>query len=51
MTTTNIFASPKQRHAAFAWYEMCGGMVTFNREHYAQLDESTIETEYAMLRD
>ncbi len=34
----------------FAWYEMCGGMVTFNREHYEALDEGMIEEEFARLK-
>jgi len=36
--------------AGFAWYEMCGGMVTFNRAQYAALDEAMIEREFAALR-
>jgi hypothetical protein len=35
--------------AGFAWYEMCGGMVTFNREHYEMLDERRILEEFARL--
>jgi hypothetical protein len=33
----------------FAWYEMCGGVVTFNRGHYESLDEATIREEFARL--
>ncbi len=39
------------RHAAwtagFAWYEMCGGMVSFCREDYAEINREMIEAEYA----
>lgn len=34
----------------FAWYEMCGGMVSFSQEDYAQLDGGMIEAEFAKLR-
>lgn len=33
----------------FTWYEMCGGIVTFNREHYETLDEGMIGEEFARL--
>lgn len=42
------------RHASwtggFAWYEMCGGVVTFNREHYNGLSAEDIEQEFAVVR-
>lgn len=34
----------------FAWYEMCGGMVCFNREQYEGLSAAEIEKEFARLR-
>lgn len=34
----------------FAWYEMCGGMVSFNREQYDSLSEAAISDEFARLR-
>jgi len=36
--------------AGYAWYEMCGGVVTFNRGHYEALDEAMIAQEFAKLR-
>jgi hypothetical protein len=36
--------------AGFAWYEMCGGMVSFNRQQYDSLDAADIEAEFAKLR-
>lgn len=36
--------------AGFAWYEMCGGVVTFNRSHYEGLNEAMIRDEFAKLR-
>ncbi len=42
------------RHAdwssGFAWYEMCGGVVTFNRTQYDALDAAAIEREFEVLR-
>lgn len=35
--------------AGFAWHEMAGGMVTFNRENYSRLDQASIEQELAKL--
>jgi len=41
------------RHASwtigFAWYEMCGGAVAFNRADYQTLDEDTIAAELALV--
>lgn len=34
----------------FAWYEMCGGAVCFNRRYFEELDECAIEAELSMLR-
>lgn len=34
----------------FAWYEMCGGAVTFNREHYDRLSQGDIENEMKQVR-
>jgi ATP adenylyltransferase/5',5'''-P-1,P-4-tetraphosphate phosphorylase II len=34
----------------FAWYEMCGGMICFNRQQYDSLDEETISGEFAKLQ-
>lgn len=31
--------------AGHAWYEMAGGVVTFSREHYTQLDAAAIEAQ------
>lgn len=36
--------------AGFAWYELCGGIVTFNRTHYEMLDDESIRQEFAKLR-
>lgn len=36
--------------AGFAWYELCGGMVTFNRTHYEMLDDESIRQEFAKLK-
>jgi len=36
--------------AGFAWYEMCGGVVTFNRSHFEALGEGDIGEEFAKLR-
>jgi hypothetical protein len=33
----------------FAWYEMCGGMVSFSYEDYSQLSSAMIESEFAKL--
>lgn len=33
----------------FAWYEMCGGMVSFSDEDYSQLSSEMIEAEFAKL--
>ena len=35
--------------AGFAWYEMCGGLVSFSLDDYKQLDEAMIEAEFARL--
>jgi hypothetical protein len=35
--------------AGFAWYEMCGGMVSFSQEDYAQLSGERIAAEFAKL--
>lgn len=35
--------------SGFAWYEMAGGMVTFNRESYSSLDEAAIAQELSKL--
>jgi diadenosine tetraphosphate (Ap4A) HIT family hydrolase len=35
--------------AGFAWHEMAGGMVAFNRENYSRLDQASIEQELAKL--
>jgi len=35
--------------SGFAWLEMAGGMITFNRESYLNLDEETIAQELAKL--
>lgn len=36
--------------AGFAWYEMCGGMVCFNRDDYLDLTAGSIASEFAKLR-
>jgi hypothetical protein len=36
--------------AGYAWYEMCGGVVTFNRPQYEALDAAVIEKEFETLR-
>lgn len=55
----SLFCLPRQKqgnyqHAAwtagFTWYEMCGGMVTFNRTQYETLDAVAIEKEFEALR-
>ncbi len=33
----------------FAWYEMCGGMVSFSHEDFSQLSSEVIEAEFAKL--
>jgi hypothetical protein len=33
----------------FAWYEMCGGIVSFSKEDFLHLSESMIEAEFARL--
>jgi hypothetical protein len=35
--------------SGFAWHEMAGGMITFNRESYASIDQAAIEQELARL--
>jgi len=35
--------------SGFAWYEMAGGMVTFNRESYTHLEQATIALELSRL--
>jgi hypothetical protein len=35
--------------AGFAWYEMCGGVVSFSQEDYSQLTGGRIESEFAKL--
>ncbi len=35
--------------SGFTWHELAGGMITFNREDYARLDEQIIEHELAKL--
>ena len=35
--------------SGFAWLEMAGGMITFNRESYLELDQTTIEQALAKL--
>ena len=35
--------------SGFAWLEMAGGMITFNRENYVNLDQATIAQELAKL--
>lgn len=35
--------------AGFAWYEMCGGMVSFSQENYSGLNSEAIEAEFAKL--
>lgn len=35
--------------AGFAWYEMCGGMVSFSQDDYTRLDATMIEEEFARL--
>ncbi len=34
---------------SFAWYELCGGITTFNREHFLKLDNDTISRTLALL--
>ncbi len=33
----------------FAWYEMCGGMVSFSHEEYSQLSSEMVEAEFSKL--
>lgn len=33
--------------SGFSWYELCGGMITLNRNHWAGLDETGIAAELA----
>lgn len=35
--------------SGFAWYEMSGGMITFNRQDFETLDEPTITREFSKL--
>lgn len=35
--------------AGFAWYEMCGGMVSFSQEDYESLDVEMVEREFSRL--
>jgi hypothetical protein len=35
--------------SGFAWYELAGGVTTFNREHYLALDEMSVRGEMARL--
>lgn len=35
----------------FAWYELCGGVTTFNKEDFLQLDDNTIAASLARLKN
>jgi diadenosine tetraphosphate (Ap4A) HIT family hydrolase len=35
----------------FAWYELCGGIITFNDEDFLKLDDDTIYKALALLKD
>ncbi len=53
-----LYVFPRQKQGCYAqpdwtsgftWHELAGGMITFNRESYANLDQATIAQELARL--
>ena len=42
--------TPAEWTGGFGWYEMCGGMVCFNREQYDSLNEVQIAEEFVNTR-
>jgi ATP adenylyltransferase/5',5'''-P-1,P-4-tetraphosphate phosphorylase II len=53
-----IYVFPRKKQGAypqpdwtsgFTWHELAGGMITFNRESYAYLDQADIRQELAKL--
>ena len=43
------FAAPEWTES-FAWYELCGGITTFNKEDFLKLDNDTITRALALLK-
>ncbi len=56
-TPGRVYCLPRKKQGEFAlakwskgfsWYELCGGMITFNREAFASLSEARISRELAL---
>jgi len=56
-TPGRVYCLPRKKQGEFAlaewsngfsWYELCGGMITFNREAFASLSEARITRELAL---
>jgi ATP adenylyltransferase/5',5'''-P-1,P-4-tetraphosphate phosphorylase II len=56
-TPGRVYCLPRKKQGEFAlaewsngfsWYELCGGMITYNREAFASLSEARITRELAL---
>lgn len=58
-TPRGMFCLPRKKQGGFqlaawsngfSWYELCGGMITFNRQDYASLDADRIHMDLSLAR-